>query len=222
MNNELIFEGARAGDLQYLVSTYVSIDQYSTKITKDNIVVSFFVKDEEPAHDFMEFISKNFYNDIIDIEISQSKTINGDYQLFIEFIRYPSFPNRFMHMINAISLLTGNKKWVFKTKGNSQTFDLTEENLKKRIRLTPLKKNPRTEDFILQLYGKEKHYEMVPISEYKFNKIMANAPKVNDMPTIEFIEIAQQHPEYDITIINGKIYLHKQDKTYVLIEKLEN
>ena len=46
-----ITEGARAGDLEYLVSQFVSIDQYSTKISSDNIVVSFFVKDKEPAYD---------------------------------------------------------------------------------------------------------------------------------------------------------------------------
>ena len=37
-------EGVRQGDLEYMVSQFISVDQYSTKINNDNIVVSFFAK----------------------------------------------------------------------------------------------------------------------------------------------------------------------------------
>ena len=128
-----ITEGARAGDLEYLVSQFVSIDQYSTKISSDNIVVSFFVKDKEPAYDLEEFVSKNFFDAIVDIEISPSKTINGDYQVFIEFKRTAAFPKRLMNILNGIQLLTNNDEWVFKTLNIKDTKDLTEENLKKKM-----------------------------------------------------------------------------------------
>ena len=73
---KIIMEGARAGDLEYLVSQFVSIDQYSTKISSDNIVVSFFVKDKEPAYDLEEFISKNFLLSALPILWTSSATTN--------------------------------------------------------------------------------------------------------------------------------------------------
>ena len=36
-------EGLRINDLKYLVSNYISIDQYTSKLDDDNITVAFFV-----------------------------------------------------------------------------------------------------------------------------------------------------------------------------------
>lgn len=214
---QYVNEGARAGDLEYLVSQFVSIDQYSTKIASDNIVVSFFVKDKEPAHDLEEFISKNYFDAIVDIEISQSKTINGDYQIFIEFKRTPAFPARLMNVLNGVQLLSNNDKWVFKTLNLKDTKDLTEANIKKYVRLTPEKK-PKTDYIDVVIYGKMYHFDKVEISRYTFEKAISNSDTgLNDAPTIEYIEISKQFPAYEVSMIDGEIYLIKDEHYYKLI-----
>lgn len=212
-----ITEGARAGDLEYLVSQFVSIDQYSTKISSDNIVISFFVKDKEPAYDLEEFISKNFFDAIVDIEISPSKTINGDYQVFIEFKRTAAFPKRLMNILKGVQLLTNNNKWVFKTLNIKDTKDLTEENLKKYIRLAP-KEKPKTKYLEVVIYGEIHYFEKVEISSYAFDKAIAQSEDgLNDAPSIEYIEISKQFPAYEVSMIDGEIYLIKDDHFYKLI-----
>ena len=214
---KIIMEGARAGDLEYLVSQFVSIDQYSTKISSDNIVVSFFAKDKEPAYDLEEFISKNFFDAFVDIEISPSKTINGDYQVFIEFKRTAAFPKRLMNILNGVELLTNNDEWYFKTLNLKDTQELTEENLKKYVRLAPEEK-PKSKYLKVVIYGKIHHFEKVEISSYAFDKAIAQSEDgLNDAPSIEYVEISKQFPAYEVSMIDGEIYLIKDDHFYKLI-----
>ena len=77
-----IYEGLRENDLQYLVSNYISIDQYTSKLDDDNITIAFFCNELEVANDLKDFIEKNFYIEIRDIEISDSLTEDNKYILF--------------------------------------------------------------------------------------------------------------------------------------------
>lgn len=216
MKKQLLNEGARAGDLEYLVSKFISIDQYTTKIENDNIVISFFVKDKEPAHDLAEFISKNFFDTVIDIDVSANKTINGDYQVFLEMKRNQSFPVKFMKIIGTVTILTNEDKWIFKTAGYDKAIDLTKENLIKYIRLTPEKK---TSDGTIEvvIYGKIHRYKKVQISKYTFEQQIAQSSDFNDAPSIEYNEIANQFPAYEVCMIDGTIYLIRDEKYYELV-----
>lgn len=216
-----LFEGARAGDLEYLVSSFVSIDQYTSKIENDNIVISFFVKEKEPAQDLVDFISKNFFDFVIDIELAASKTINGDFQVFVELKRTQSFPVRLFKIMNALNILTNQDDWVFKAPGFDETFDLTRENIQKTIRLKPQPKQTSEEDIIeINIYGEIKRYKKVEISEYAFEQKISESDDFNDVPSVEYNEIAQQFPSYEVCMIDGTIYLIHDDKYYELIEQI--
>ena len=49
--DKILNENLRRNDLEYLVSPYISIDQYTSKIKPDNITVAFFCNQLDVATD---------------------------------------------------------------------------------------------------------------------------------------------------------------------------
>lgn len=139
--NYSIFEGLRPNDLKYLVSSYISIDQYTSKLDDDNITVAFFCNELEVANDLRDFIEKNFYIEIRDVEISDSLTEDNKYILFVELERNINFPKILMNLIDSVDNVIDNKKWVFKTFDMNDKIELTLENLEKYVRLSKLRNN---------------------------------------------------------------------------------
>ena len=132
-------EGLKQNDLEYLVSNYISVDQYTSKIDDDNITVAFFCNEKEVADDLRDFIEKIYYIEIRDIEISDSLTEDNKYILFVEFERNITFPKLLMDMIDSIDRVTNNKDWKFKTFDMNERQDLSLSNINKYVRLTKLR-----------------------------------------------------------------------------------
>lgn len=74
-------------DLKDHVSATVSIDQYKSKLGKDEnvVVVAIQVKDAEPAKDLSLFIEKG--HDLIDVDTSPGPNEDGYYKVFVEIAR---------------------------------------------------------------------------------------------------------------------------------------
>lgn len=217
-------EGARQGDLEYLVSQFISVDQYSTKINNDNIVVSFFVKDLDAATDMADFLSKNFFDILQDIEVSDSATANGDYQVFIEFERNKYFPEKLCKIVKILELLTGKQEWCFKTFRTDRSLPLTEGNLKKSCNLNLNPEEDTDNEGILDvpMFGKIKHFKVQRISKYRFEEALIKSDDFNDTPTTEYTEIARNFPQYEVALLDGQIYLLKGENYFHLIEVRED
>lgn len=213
-------EGARQGDLEYLVSQFISVDQYSTKISNDNIVVSFFVKDLDAATDMADFISKNFFDIISDIEVSDSPTCNGDYQIFLEMERNKYFPEKLCKIVKVLELLTGKQDWCFKTFRTKHSLSLTEDNLRKSCNLNLDPEEDTDNEGILDvpMFGKIKHFKVKRISKYRFEEALIKSDDFNDTPTTEYTEIARNFPQYEVALLDGQIYLLKDENYFHLIE----
>ena len=121
-------EGLRVKDLQHLVSNYVSIDQYTTKMDEDNITVAFFVNERDAIEELRDFIEKTYVIEIRDIEISESMTSDNKYILFVELERNIQFPKILMDMIESINYVSCNKDWKFISFGTNEYIDLDLEN----------------------------------------------------------------------------------------------
>ena len=65
-----LYEDLRENDLANLISSYISIDEYTSKIDEDNITVALFVNELDAAEELEDFIEKYYYIEIRDIEIS--------------------------------------------------------------------------------------------------------------------------------------------------------
>lgn len=127
-------EGLKIGDLEGLVLPLISIDEYESKISKDAIVVGFFVDDEEPANDLSRFIEKGHIN-VLDTDVSPAPDQYGYFMVFVEFIRDRDFYKKLMKIINMIDKLVDNKKWKFKAYGVGKIHELNLENLKKYVKV---------------------------------------------------------------------------------------
>ncbi len=134
-NKPKLFEGLMVGDLDELVVPIISIDEYESKISDDNIVAAFYVRDKEPGKDLARFLSKSEI-DILDAEISPVPNEEGNYLVFVEFLRDETFIEDLLTLVDSTKGLIGFAKWEFKAY-KKQVMPLTSENLQQNVRLKP-------------------------------------------------------------------------------------
>lgn len=130
-------EGLRTSDLKDYVDNIFNIDKFKSKMGEDDdvIVLSFKVKDKYPAIDLMEFVERG-YPFILDADMSAGEENDGQYQVFIEILRTPDFPNHLNYLINGIGKLTDCVAWKFQYQKNKKLFDYTTENITQHVPLT--------------------------------------------------------------------------------------
>lgn len=111
MTGKFLLEDLQPHDLIDLVKPTIEIDTYKPKIDDDNIVVAFFVHDEDPAYDlsrFLEFSSK----DILDTEVSPAPNRIGYYIVFVE-ITGVNVAKKVHNMLSAVRYLTDITDWSY-------------------------------------------------------------------------------------------------------------
>lgn len=131
-------EGLRAKDLDQMVSSKITIDQYKSKMGKDAniIVVAFRVEDKFPAIDLMEFIEKG-YNFVLDADMSSGEEATGDYAVFVELERTDKAPKQIVDLLRGAGQLCNIDKWKFRFFKDVESHDATEEEMAVYIPLTP-------------------------------------------------------------------------------------
>ena len=80
-----INEGLHTGDLADLVLPLISIDEYVSKISKDSVVIGFYVHDKEAANDLNRFIQRSSV-EFIDVEVSPAPDQHGYFLVFVEIL----------------------------------------------------------------------------------------------------------------------------------------
>ena len=143
-----IFEGLEQGDLSRLVSNKIHIDEFRSKMGRDEdvCVISFKVDGKEPAQDLVSFIEKG-YTWVIDADVSSGELDDGDYIVFVEAERENGLCANIMSMMSDISHLVTEdiSDWSFKYHKHGGYRDLTEENLHDIV--------PETKDEYEKLHG---------------------------------------------------------------------
>lgn len=150
-----INEGLEANDLKRLVHNELHIDEYKSKMGKDEdvVVLSFKVTGREPAADLVNFIEKG-YDWVIDADISAGELDDGDFIVFVECDREPSLADNLITMMEDIMRLTDQdlSDWRLLTRSSPEEHELTSENVRILIPLT-------TDDY-LRRYGTKALDEM--------------------------------------------------------------
>ena len=138
MRNKL-FEGLEAGDLNRLLRNELHIDQFRSKMgdDKDVIVLSFKIKDKEPALDLVDFVEKG-YDWVLDGDISSGEKEDGDYLVFVELQRSADAVGHIIHLINDINNLVDYElaDWHWKYHKEIKDYPMSEETLKAVVPLT--------------------------------------------------------------------------------------
>lgn len=239
----IVTEGLRPNDLKYLVSNYISVDQYTSKLDDDNITVAFFCNEKEVAEDLRDYIEKIYYIEIRDIEISDSLTEDNKYILFVEFERNITFPKLLMDMIDSINNVTGNSNWKFKTFGMNDKADLSLNNLNEFVRLTKLRNAIDTDKKVLSNENKEKNNDkkemkkesFIPfiinnhgwkrqyiperyINEEELNSYISESTTINSKDDSEIYLIENAFPDYQVITTDTNVFLIKKNKILMLRE----
>jgi hypothetical protein len=100
-------EGLEKGDLARLVSSKVTIDEYKSKIGKDEeiIVLAFKVQGKNPALDLVNFIEKS-YDWVLDADASSGELDDGDYLIFVEMDREEEAAANIIQLLEDLVNLT--------------------------------------------------------------------------------------------------------------------
>lgn len=127
-------EGLRPMDLAEMVEDTFDVDTFRSKMGEDRdiCVLSFKIKDRNPAKDLMEFIEKNF-DYVLDADVSSGENNKGEYSVFVELSRVPELAENIKEITYGVTKLTGIKEFKFKYHKNPEIVAVTEENLKTKI-----------------------------------------------------------------------------------------
>jgi len=132
-------EGLEQGDLKRLVHTEMHIDEFKSKLGRDEdvVVISLKVTGKEPGVDIVNFVEKG-YEWVIDADVSSGEMEDGDYIVFIECDRDPEVASNVMAMMEDLMNLTEQdiSEWRVRYR-SGRDHDLTEKNLQDMIPKTP-------------------------------------------------------------------------------------
>ena len=164
-------EGLEQGDLKRLVHTEMHVDDFKSKLGRDEdvVVISLKVIGKEPAVDIVNFVEKG-YEWVIDADVSSGEMDDGDYIVFIECDREPTVASNVMSMMVDLMNLTEQDitEWRVRYR-NGREHELTEKNLQDMI--------PKTPSEYRQQFG---HQEIDKLKATAGVKVNTKAPK-NDM-----------------------------------------
>jgi hypothetical protein len=125
-----IDEGLRPGDLEHLILSNVSVDEFEPKSGQpDNVVVvGFYAEDQEPANDLASFIERGSH-DILDTEVSPAPDEEGRYLIFVEMNRDESMFDNTVKILKDIGKLTKVDEWEIKFHGSDNTIRIKKESI---------------------------------------------------------------------------------------------
>lgn len=138
MNNSPLelHEGLERGDLARLIHDEIHIDEFRSKLGKDEdvCVISFKVTGKDPALDLVSFVEKG-YDWVLDADISSGEMDDGDYIVFVEVERTPNIAKEIISMMTDVMNLTLEDidDWRFQYHTDTTDYELTEENLAKLV-----------------------------------------------------------------------------------------
>jgi hypothetical protein len=137
MKKHNLYEGLRSGDLKNYVSEVFSVDEYRSKMGEDQdiVVLSFHVREKNPAVDLMEFIEKG-YDFILDADMSAGEEVDGQYQVFVEIERTPQLQEQLKELLGGMGQLCGLRDWRFRYQKESTSVEFNENTMLKHIPMT--------------------------------------------------------------------------------------
>jgi hypothetical protein len=127
-------ESIKHNDLRGLIAPLVSIDQYKSKVGKDEnvAVVAFKIKDIDPAQDLSQFIESGY--DCLDVDVSPGPDSDGIYTVFVELERNSKLFETIDSMLNDIKQVDNDLEgWAFLAYETDGVLAWNEENFNANV-----------------------------------------------------------------------------------------
>lgn len=122
-------EGMREGDLADLVLPLISVDEYVSKVDKDEaIVFGFYVHDEAAADDLNRFLQKSAVP-VLDTEVSPAPDQHGYFMVFIELANDPRLAENVTDILGEIKSLVDIDEWEMRVRDMDDLVAFSPKNL---------------------------------------------------------------------------------------------
>ena len=135
---QIVNEGLKAGDLEGVVSSTFSVDQYKSKMGDDRnvMVLCFSVDGQAPAKD-LEHFAEAGYKDIMDADATPGTLEDGKHKVFIEFQRQETVDQAIRKFLDDLKKLTNIETFNFTYHKRTKPFEATAKNLSEVLPRTP-------------------------------------------------------------------------------------
>ena len=135
---QIVKEGLKAGDLQDVVSSTFSVDQYKSKMGDDRnvMVLCFTVDGQAPAKD-LEHFAETGYKDIMDADATPGTMEDGKHKVFVEFQRRESVDQAIRKFLDDLKKLTNIETFSFTYHKRTNPFEASAKNLADVLPRTP-------------------------------------------------------------------------------------
>lgn len=122
-------EELKPGDLEGLVLDKFLVDAFKPKLCdeKDIAVVTFLVKQKDPAEDLSSYIAQGHF-DLLDVEASTTPDEDGYYNLLVEMNRNREMFDVMDNLLQNITQLVNVKEWHFKPYDYGEYLAWSKEN----------------------------------------------------------------------------------------------
>lgn len=165
-------EGLEKGDLKRLVHPEIHVDEFKSKVGRDEdvCVVSLKISSKEPASDVVSFVEKG-YEWVIDADVSSGEMDDGSYLVFIELDRTPKMPEQIVEMMEDLMNLTDQKigDWRLRYQTSTDDHPLDQDTIKALV--------PTTSDAYKAKFGKDSKADLDKLKTAAGVKVDTKAPK---------------------------------------------
>ena len=178
----MINENIRHGDLEEVISSNISIDEYEPKTgKKENIsVIGFYVTEEKVGADLKNFLQKSHFN-FRDVEVTPNPNEDNLYMVFVEVDREEGLLDKLKEYVLDIENTSGKMNWKVKPLLSDDSYDITDPLLDEYV-ITDPDKYMTKEEF--EAEKKSKKEESI-VNFLKDNATIQNAVLENDILTLK-------------------------------------
>ena len=134
----MINENIRHGDLEEVISSNISIDEYEPKTgKKENIsVIGFYVTEEKVGADLKNFLQKSHFN-FRDVEVTPNPNEDNLYMVFVEVDRKEGLVEGLRNLVDDIINVSGKLEWKVKPLLSDSEIALDDPMLETIIKQSP-------------------------------------------------------------------------------------
>lgn len=240
MQKQQLNEGLRPSDLKNLIKPVFEVDTFRSKMGEDHdvCVVSFTVRDRNPAKDLMEFIEKG-YNFVLDADVSAGENNNGEYSVFVEISRTPKLAEQIRELTLGIKRLSEVDEWKFTYYKSNRVHEADDSNLKTIIPSTPesykSKMNEVRTESVKSFFNKtlmddltisdsvitihkpfDQKIQLKWLNENDPQAVVEGATDIDAESTAEIFWLTKVLGDYDISKFGDKLLFTNGDKAMLL------
>jgi hypothetical protein len=237
-------EGLRRSDLKDQIENLFTIDQYQSKMGRDEdvLVLRFRAADKEPAIDLMEFIEKG-YPFVLDADISSGEERDGKYSIFVEIERTEKAPSQIKDLLAGVSQLCDCTQWRFRFYKDVRGHDFSEDAVRESVPLNPeaykaAQESQQTTEVgeffdqgsmesievdenrnitFTKSYAGDLTAKLIAIGEYNTLKgALQGAIQLDESSRSQVVYLNKYLGNYDINKIEGHFLIRNGDKAIIL------